>query len=423
MTNRRSGLSRHSHQRGWLPAILIFFLALRPLPVAGQEAGHRAVEIVESIPLETSLDNPDIRNTLEVWLEMLNGATRSLEIEQFYVADRPGEALDTVLRAIEHAAARGVSVRIIVDSRMYRTYPAAVESLARRPGITRRIIDFGRIAGGIQHAKFFIVDGRSVFLGSQNFDWRALSHIHELGLRINDGRVAGAFRRVFEIDWNLAASTEAHPAELPVTHGDLAVPFRIPDAPGDTVTLTPTWSPGMLVPDTSLRDEPAILRLIDGAERELMLQFLSYSPLGRDNTPYRVIDDALRRAAGRGVTVHMIVADWEKATRAEEYLKALSTVPNIELRYSVIPQWSGGYIPYARVAHCKYIVADGNRFWLGTSNGERSYFTTSRNVGVVAEHRPLAGRLRSMFLKSWESPYAEQITGTATFQPREHGGE
>lgn len=420
MIHRRSEPLRQPGLRGWRPAILIL---LCTLPVAAQEAGRRAVELVESVPLETSLDNTDIRNTLEVWLEMVNGATRSLDIEQFYVAEKPGEALDTVLRAIEQAATRGVSVRLIVDSRMYRTYPAAVESLARRPGITRRIIDFGAIAGGIQHAKFFIADGRSVFLGSQNFDWRALSHIHELGLRIDDARVAGAFRRVFELDWALAGSEKTPPAGNHGAPGDLAVPFRIPVAPGDTVTLTPTWSPGTLVPDTSLRDEPSILKLIDGAEHELMLQFLSYSPLGRDNVPYRVIDDALRRAASRGVKVCMIVADWEKATRAEEYLKALSTVPNIELRYSVIPQWSGGYISYARVEHCKYIVADGSRFWLGTSNCERSYFHTSRNVGVVAEHHPLAERLRSVFLKSWGSPYAERITGTATFRPREHGGE
>jgi hypothetical protein len=30
------------------------------------------IELVESIPVETTLDNPDIRNTQEVWLEMIN---------------------------------------------------------------------------------------------------------------------------------------------------------------------------------------------------------------------------------------------------------------------------------------------------------------------------------------------------------------
>ena len=33
--------------------------------------------------------------------------------------------------------------------------------------------------GGIQHAKFFVVDGREFFLGSQNWDWRALEAVYK----------------------------------------------------------------------------------------------------------------------------------------------------------------------------------------------------------------------------------------------------
>ena len=128
------------------------------------------LELVESIPVETILDNPDIRNTREVWLEMISGARRALDIEQFYISNAPGEALDTIITAIMQAAERGVRVRLIVDSRMYKTYPGTAESLGQRPGIVMRVIDFAKIAGGVQHAKFFIVDGKAVFLGSQNFD-------------------------------------------------------------------------------------------------------------------------------------------------------------------------------------------------------------------------------------------------------------
>ena len=81
------------------------------------------IELVESIPVETTLDNPDIRNTLEVWLEMINSAETTLDIEQFYISNEKGEPLDIILGAIIAAGKRGVKVRIIIDSKMYKTYP------------------------------------------------------------------------------------------------------------------------------------------------------------------------------------------------------------------------------------------------------------------------------------------------------------
>ncbi len=39
------------------------------------------VELVESTPVGTILDNADIRDAHEVWLEMIRGAQKSLDIE------------------------------------------------------------------------------------------------------------------------------------------------------------------------------------------------------------------------------------------------------------------------------------------------------------------------------------------------------
>jgi phosphatidylserine/phosphatidylglycerophosphate/cardiolipin synthase-like enzyme len=76
-----------------------------------------------------------------------------------------------------------VKVRIIVDAGMYKTYPETVDWLGMQPNIYVVKYDVKALTGGIQHAKFFIVDGEQVFFGSQNFDWRALSHVHEIGVR------------------------------------------------------------------------------------------------------------------------------------------------------------------------------------------------------------------------------------------------
>ncbi len=64
------------------------------------------------------LDNPEIRNTQEVWLEMIGGARRSLDLEEYDVSNEPGKLMESVLAALYSASDRGVRVRLIVDSRM-----------------------------------------------------------------------------------------------------------------------------------------------------------------------------------------------------------------------------------------------------------------------------------------------------------------
>ena len=104
----------------------------------------------------------------------------------------------------------------------------------------------------------------------------------------------------------------------------------------------------------------------------------------RQGRRYAAIDDAVRRAARRWVKVRMIVSDWQKGTAAVPALKDLAGTPNIEVAFTAIPDWSGGYVPFVRVKHCKYIVADDTKFWLGTSNCEKSYFYRSRSPGRKA---------------------------------------
>jgi phosphatidylserine/phosphatidylglycerophosphate/cardiolipin synthase-like enzyme len=88
---------------------LVLVLSLSPW-IAAQNPPRPNIEIVESTPIETFLDNPDIPNTREVWLEMIGRAARTLDIEQFYISDEPGKLLQDVLAAIRSAADRGVRV-------------------------------------------------------------------------------------------------------------------------------------------------------------------------------------------------------------------------------------------------------------------------------------------------------------------------
>jgi phosphatidylserine/phosphatidylglycerophosphate/cardiolipin synthase-like enzyme len=374
------------------------------------------MEIIESIPIGTSLDNPGIRDAKDVWLEMINAAHRTLDLEHFYVSNETGSALEKVLTAIVAAADRGVQVRLIVDARMYRTYPVSVDSLGKHRNCESRVIDFGKVAGGVQHAKYFIVDGKEVFVGSQNFDWRSLEQIHELGLRVRNVAFAQAYGSVFEADWKLANGEDVR------FDGGTKIPsIRVALHMGDTAVVSPTFSPKDWIPDSTLWDERVTIDLLDGAQHTIVLQFLAYSTSVRKGNAYTLVDDALRRAARRGVKIRMIVADWEKGTSSEASLKSLSTEQNIELAFSCIPESARGYIPFARVEHCKYIVVDDSRFWLGTANCERGYYYGTRNLGVVCSSTTLSRQLSAIFEKSWHSPYRESISADVKYSPRIHG--
>ena len=111
---------------------------------------------------------------------MIRSAKRTIDWACFYVASSRGQALDPVLSELSQAAARGVRVRMIFDKQMAKTDPQALAFLLRMPGAAIRVLDFNLIATGSHHAKYLVVDGE-LFLGSQNFDWRSLSQIHELG--------------------------------------------------------------------------------------------------------------------------------------------------------------------------------------------------------------------------------------------------
>jgi phosphatidylserine/phosphatidylglycerophosphate/cardiolipin synthase-like enzyme len=399
--------------------IIFTFIFVLPYFLFAQQASPD-IEIVESIPTGTSLDNPDIRNTREVWLEMIGHAERSLDIEQFYICNEPGKQMEDILAAICAAAERNVKIRIIVDARMYKTYPECVDSLGRHQNIVTRRIDFGAITGGVQHAKYFIVDGKEIFVGSQNYDWRALEHIHELGLRIHSKEIASVYEDVFTLDWQLCSVAAKNTDSISfIKH--YRTPVRIHLEKGDDVLITPTVSPRGFIPDSMLWDEQAIVHIIKNAQRTLTLQFLSYSTSERGSGSYTEIDDAIRNAAKRGVKVRMIVSDWEKGSRSVQALKDLSSFTNIEVAFTSIPAWSGGYIPFARVEHCKFIVADSLTFWLGSSNCEKSYYYSARNLGVVCSNANLAKIFARIFLKSWNSSYKELITLDGKYQAREHG--
>lgn len=373
-------------------------------------------ELVVTIPVETKLAVDDIRGPTDVWVEMINGAKKSLAFGEMYAVSKAGEPLEEVIAAMERAGERGVKTRFMVEEAMMRaSTPETLERLKKIKGLELRIFKFGSISpGGITHAKYFVVDdGEKAYVGSQNFDWRSLKHIHETGLAITDKKIAGQMFAIFNHDWK-AAELVAKGKKVPAAEKKAK-----PITPADRAFLVA--GPNAQNPRGIADAEAELPRLISEAKEEIRIQLLDYYPLSRDHSLYPVIDTAIRAANARKVKVKLLVSHWNTAEPGIHYLKSLAVLPGIEVRIMTIPQAKEGKIPFARVNHSKFMEIDGRIAWVGTSNWTGGYLDKTRSLEVVVKDDALAGRLNQMHEQMWASEYSAPVDANKTYAKPDKG--
>src|SRR5476649_2117727 len=374
-------------------------------------------ELVHTVPLATDLATPDLRDPGHVWIELFDSAKHNIDIEEFYAADHPGSVMDKVIHSLEAAGKRGVKIRFLLEEKGVKlSEPATLDRLRAIPNLTFNVLPYASLTGnGIIHAKFFLVDGKQAF-GSQNFDWRSLEHIHETGLRISEPGMVSQIQAIFEQDWQAQAALAAH---KPVS-----VPAAAP-APARTGNYL-VASPQRYNPPGVGDSQEELPRLLGEAKHEVRVQLLDYAPLSygpnRTRPYYAVIDDALRAAAARGVSVKLMVSDWNTGAPEVAYLQSLAVLPNVQVRVVTLPTAPEGFIPYARVIHTKTLEIDGQTAWVGTSNWLGGYLDKSRNLEVVMRSEPMAKRIGELHEQLWDSAYAKPIDIMRVY-PEPHPGK
>jgi len=374
-------------------------------------------ELVYTAPVETKLDAPDLRNPADVWVEMIASAKKNLMFGQTYAVNRAGEPLERVMEAMDKAGERGVKTRFMVEKKMLRASdPATLERLKKIKGLELRVFEFGKLStDGIVHAKYFVVDGNEAYVGSQNFDWRSLKHIHETGLRVLDKKIVGQVAAIFEEDWKDA--------------GLLANKKPVPSYKERQGLVQPTLneraylvaSPATMLPKGMIYSQDELVHLIGQAKQEVRIQVLDYSAAYRDNSYYGVIDVALRAAAARGVKVKLMVSHWNQEKPGIESLKSLSLMPNVEIRIVTIPRAKEGKIPYARVNHSKIMAIDDKIAWIGTSNWKGGYLDRLRNLELVVKDEKLARRIAQLHEQLWSSEYSAKIDPSRNYPMPDKG--
>lgn len=428
MRSEPSSTPAHRCAPGACLRVLALLAALLPPGLAlaqAQSAATSAFQIVESVPVATDYGQPGVPRTQAVWLGLISHAQSSIDLAAFYISNQPGEALQPVLDALLARARAGVKVRILLDASFMKESRAAYGLLKGKPGIDIRILPVDQLTGGVLHAKYFIVDGHTVFVGSQNWDWRALSQIHEIGAVVRNERLARTFDAAFEFDWRLAgdpnlpaaAKRALQPADFaPVTTQDPVIIGQPGSAP---ISLFPAFSPPALNPTWLEQEQPQLVRFIDSAQHTLDIQVMTLSAF-KDYGPrgwWPALDSALRDAAARGVKVRIIVADWALREPMQAYLQSLALMPGIAVKYSALPEAPQGFIPYARVEHCKYAVADGRVSTIGTGNWSWSYFATTVDASLFIAGSEPARTLAAIFDRDWNGPYVHALEPGTTYTP------
>ena len=80
-----------------------------------------------------------------------------------------------------------------------------------------RSLNFPALMGaGILHTKMWLVDRKHFYVGSNNFDWRSLTQVKEMGVLVmNCPTLAKDMAKIFDVYWLLGGPGKKDPASWP----------------------------------------------------------------------------------------------------------------------------------------------------------------------------------------------------------------
>ena len=148
------------------------------------------------------------RDYLPAVLELINGATNSIEFLQLEMHD--DRAVQAIEAALAAAVKRGVRVRGMLDDGV--DFNAAAVERLHALGAEAKLDTPVKMT----HSKLVVVDGRVVLLGSTNWTGNSMGNNNETNVRLDDPVLAAQFARYVAAVW---ADSAAEPDLPPVESG------------------------------------------------------------------------------------------------------------------------------------------------------------------------------------------------------------
>ncbi|RXH73083.1 hypothetical protein DVH24_012767 [Malus domestica] len=221
-----------SHRRITAAAVisLVLLLSLSLLP-ATESSSQCKAWLVQSIPTDMPALHrvPGVLSTADVLEWLAKNSTERLDViaQYWQLIAQPEDPRSgdfgyskedlqrfgaqegaSVYGAIDDAANRNVSIRLLSHSGVYPDYTTEPSNLASgRPNVKNVTLLFSKWWGsGVVHAKVWISDRRDVYIGSANNDWKSLTQVKELGIYlVGCPKIARNVETYFENLWTLAS--------------------------------------------------------------------------------------------------------------------------------------------------------------------------------------------------------------------------
>jgi cardiolipin synthase A/B len=304
----------------------------------------------------------------DAMLTAIEQARDAIYLETYiWKADALGERFK---EALIRKAREGVAVYVVFDwfgnvvvPHAFKRFPAPVHALAYRPiRRPRHLLDPRRYA--LEHRKLLVVDGETAFLGGYNIGAVYATEWRDTHVRM-EGPAARRLAQEFIDFWNRKGPPKDH-IERRYAHGvDPTIMIRSTDALRLTFPIRDLYLLG-----------------IEGAERQVLLTSAYF-------VPDRVLLDALKGAAARGVDVQVlvpwtsnhIVADWASHAYFAECLR--SGIRIFGYQHAMI--------------HAKTCTVDGAVSTIGTANLDRLSSFGNYEINVAIFSAELARQMEGVF--------------------------
>ena len=347
----------------------------------------------------TAFAAPDC--SYEVFTDTVAGAEREILVNVYEFTD--SKMAEDLIRARE----RGVNVTVLIEGGPVGGISAegrAVAGALNRSGIpvlSMTTTDAAHAKYRFDHAKYLVVDGDTVLLGSENFKpdgypEPGLRGNWGWGVRLEHPGLAGYFVEVFlhDVAGGDIVPMEGTAAE-PGTSWSSSYRVEFASCRADGARVTPVISP-----DTSF----LIHRLIEGAEESIAIeQAYITNETGTVLNPYLA---AAINASRRGVSVRVLLdSAWfnieDEADNDEmvDVINRIATAEGLPLEARLVDIEANNLVK----VHNKGVIVDDRAVLVSSINWNANSPAFNREAGVIIEHPAIATYYLAVFDDDWNA--------------------
>jgi cardiolipin synthase len=288
-------------------------------------------------------------------LDAINGATKSLRVKMFVFSD------PALLKAVIEAQHRGVKVRVMLNPAR-RSGEAENEESRKTLGKAGVEVLDSNPAFDLTHEKSMVVDDRTAFVKSLNWETKNLTETRDYAVVTDHGHEVNEIIDCFEADWH-----------------------RKSFDPGEHAHLI--WCCG--------NGRNKIAEFIDQSKHTLFLQNERYQD--------SIIIERLVRAKERGVKVHVMARPPHtlKQEKLVEGVGGLRIMDDVGIKVHKLKHLK---------LHAKMLFSDGVRAIVGSINLAPGSFDSRRELAIEVRDDDVIERLHKVVHHDWENSHPLDLT-------------